>query len=92
MRQSFNPKGKTISEKYPNGKIYIAKIGVFNSKDIMFSDLIDYVQRYLGLPVDVFEGLDIEKKGSDLILTEDPSHNPSKRQSARVKKSTLTTR
>ncbi|GFR77509.1 archaemetzincin-2-like [Elysia marginata] len=91
MLQKFVPSGSTISEKYPEGKIYIAKVGAFAS-DICFDDLIDYIKRFLKLPVKVLEGIDVEQQGSRLTLVENPSCNPSSRPGSRIKRSTLDTR
>lgn len=91
MRQKFVPSGNTICEKYPDGKIYVAKIGAFAS-DICFGDLIDYIQKFLCLPVTVLEGLDVVQQGEMLTLVEDPTYNPSSRPGSRIKKSTLKTR
>ncbi|GFN82454.1 nucleolar protein 56-like [Plakobranchus ocellatus] len=91
IQQKFVSNGDTIQEKYPEGKVYVAKVGDFES-DISFEDLLDYTQRFLGLPVSVLEGLDIIQQGDKLSLVEDPSFNPSSRPGARVKRSTLETR
>ncbi|RUS81609.1 hypothetical protein EGW08_010622 [Elysia chlorotica] len=91
LQQKFVPSGSTICEKYSEGKIYIAKIGAFSS-DICFDDLVDYIQRFLCLPVTVLEGLDVVQQSDKLTLIEDPAYNPSSRPGARIKKSTLDTR
>ena len=91
MQQRFVPSGNTIQEKYPDGKIYIAKIGDF-ANDICFDDLVDYIKRFLCLPVSVLNGLDTEQQGDRLSLTEDPTCNPSSRSGARIKRNTLHTR
>ncbi|CAL1528728.1 unnamed protein product [Lymnaea stagnalis] len=92
MRQKFEAEGKTICERYPDGKIYIAKFGSFKSSDINFDDLIDYVKKFLCVPVHILEGMDIIKKDNELVLIQDPQCIPSSRPGARVKRSTLDTR
>lgn len=92
MRQTFVPDGSTLCEKYPEGKIYIAQIGEFSNSDISFDDLIDYVRRFLCIPVQVLGGLAIEKRNNDLIFVENPAFRPSSRPDARIKKSHLQTR
>ncbi|XP_005108533.1 archaemetzincin-2 [Aplysia californica] len=92
LTQRFVPSGNTICEKYPEGKIYIAKVGDFNQSDVKFQDLLDYVQRFLCMPVAVLEGITIERKGNDLVFVEDPASNPSSRSSARIKRSSLESR
>uniref|UniRef100_A0A0B7A3L1 Archaemetzincin-2 n=3 Tax=Arion vulgaris TaxID=1028688 RepID=A0A0B7A3L1_9EUPU len=92
IRQTFISNGGTLCEKFPEGKIYIAKIGEFSDQDIQFDDLIDYVRRFLCVPVQILDGLEIEKRNNDLIFVEKPAFSPSSRPGARVKKSCIETR
>lgn len=92
MTQKFVPTGDTICEKYPEGKIYIAQCGDFSGCDVKFDDLLDYVRRFLCLPVQVLEGVSVERKDNDIILIEDPTQSLSSRNSTRIKRSTLETR
>ena len=81
--------GKYISEKYPEGKIYIAKVGDFSNCEVDFEELVDYVRSFLCLPVEVLNGISIEEKEHDLLFVEDPKLSPSQRSSSRIKRSSL---
>ncbi|CAG5131164.1 unnamed protein product [Candidula unifasciata] len=92
MKQAFRSDGNTLCEKYPEGKVYIAKIGDFSDADISFDSLIDYIRRFLCVPVQVLNELAIEKRNNDLIFVKKPSCRSSGRAEARIRKSCLQTR
>ena len=49
---NFNLSGKTILEKYPDGKIYLLPIGDFDQEHCVdFKDLTEFAQIYLGIPI-----------------------------------------
>lgn len=93
MRQTFVPSGKSICDKYPDGKIYIAKVGTFSTDcGVNFDDLLTYVRQFLCMPVEVLEGIDINESNGELFFVVDPNKGPSGRSGARIRKSTIQTR
>lgn len=61
-RMPFTPAGKTISEKYPNGKIYLLPLGggfgdVVRAPD--FEALADYAARFFGLQVEILPAVEL---------------------------------
>ncbi len=49
----FDPEGRTLAERYPEGKVYLAQIGDFSESPFApdFGDLVRYAAAYLNLPV-----------------------------------------
>jgi len=92
FHQKFVPNGTNMLDRFPEGKVYIAKIGDFSRLDITFADLLGYVKAFLCLPVVVLEGIDLQRKGNQLIFIENPDSQVSKRSSSRVKLTTLKSR
>lgn len=71
-KQTFNPKGKNIKERYPDGKIYILPIGDFDQSvsdcNPCIDDLTDYTERFYSLPVVVLPTVKLKlpsKKGTE---------------------------
>ncbi|XP_046566241.1 archaemetzincin-2-like [Haliotis rubra] len=61
--------GKTLSEKYPKGKIYIVPVGKFDEESCFaFEDLIDYTGRFLCVPVATLPGLNLQRKEDKIVL------------------------
>ncbi|KAK3096912.1 hypothetical protein FSP39_004719 [Pinctada imbricata] len=65
-KMCFEPLGRTLLQKYPEGKIYLLPIGDFNKEHcVNFEDLIEFAQIYLGIPVKALPKvpLEVEKDG-----------------------------
>ena len=99
MKQNFNTGGKTLVEKYPNGKIYVGLIGEFKEDLVVLDDLIDYVRRFLGLPVATLTALTLEHRtNGKVFIVETPiqsviTNEKRKRTlSTRLQKTELVTR
>ncbi|XP_041362880.1 archaemetzincin-2-like [Gigantopelta aegis] len=98
MNQEFNPEGKTLSEKYPDGKVYIGLVGEFNQNLVVFDDFVDYVRRFLCLPVAVLPALTLDHVKGRVSIVERPTESSNegtkrtKTLSTRVKKTELVTR
>lgn len=61
INNKFVSTGRNICDKYPGGKIYLVPIGTFSGKrHIEFNDLAEFASIYLGLPVDILKGVDID--------------------------------
>ena len=53
-KMQFNPKGRTLPEKYPDGIVYLRPIGSMKEEFYQhLSDLADYARKFLCLPVTV---------------------------------------
>lgn len=97
MHQKFNPHGKTLLEKYPEGKIYLLPVGEFTEENCAkFSDLAEFAEAYLGVPVCQLPGIRLENEGGQVYWYEQPGQEPvstkSGRKSQRVKKSHINSR
>lgn len=80
IKCEFNPDGKTIAEKYPNGVIYLLSLGTFDSESGIapnFSSLVEYLEIFYDLPVKILDGLKLEYKGKEVYITKVPDSNPS---------------
>lgn len=96
MNQTFFSGGKTILEKYPNGKIYLLPLGDFSGKHcVNFQDLQKYAEIYLGIPVVALPGIKLEIKERKVVWVEEPENNSvagGSRSSTRTRKHTLNSR
>ena len=74
LKQSFNPHGATLTEKYPQGSIYLLPLGEFDTHQPRFSALVEYVSIFYGLPVKVMNSLQLQisKGASNVQLVYDP--------------------
>jgi len=95
MKQNFIPNGKNICEKYPDGKIYLLPLGEFDGKHcVKFESLIEYAEKYLGIPDRQLPGVKLIMEGQQIFWEEDPKLKPDSclRTSKRSKKTELSTR
>lgn len=70
-KQTFNPEGKNLKDRYPDGKIYILPLGDFDQSgsdcNPSIDDLADYTERFYSLPVVVLPAVKLKlptKKGT----------------------------
>ncbi|KAK7481609.1 hypothetical protein BaRGS_00027125 [Batillaria attramentaria] len=96
INQKFCSDGKTIQDKYPDGKVCIIQLGEFD-QPINFSDLVDYASRFLCLPVEALPPLELEVKDGKVTLVDDPIKRGAMasrtgRSTGRIKKSELHSR
>ncbi|XP_060063750.1 uncharacterized protein LOC132544200 [Ylistrum balloti] len=95
MPQLFVHNGRTILEKYPNGKIYLLPLGDFTGENcVKFKYLIEFSQIYLGIPVVELPGIALEEENHKIFWTENPEDRPiyGKRSSARKRKFEINSR
>lgn len=92
IKQNFCSQGKTLREKYPDGKICILQVGRFDDRCIKFSDIIDYTSKFLCMPVEQLPPLDLEVKEGKVVLVDDPATRGNGGRSTRVKRSELHSR
>lgn len=95
MTQTFLPSGKTIQEKYPDGKIYIVPVGNCEHEDPgLYQHLIEYTTIFLQLPVVLLPGikLNIEEGKVSWVEEVDIKAVGKQRTSQRLKHHQLTTR
>ena len=62
-QMTFKKSGNTLSERYPDGKIYIMPLGGGwdeNSHAPKFANLADYASRFFELPVEILPTVDLE--------------------------------
>ncbi|XP_033749960.1 archaemetzincin-2-like [Pecten maximus] len=95
MQQQFVKNGKTILEKYPNGKIYLLPLGDFTGENcVKFKTLIDFAQMYLGIPVAALPGIALQEENHKIFWTENPEDRQAygERASARKRKFEINSR
>lgn len=94
MSQEFTSSGKTIKDKYPDGKIYIVPVGNFGKDDGLFSNLIEYTKIFLGLPVMVLPGIKLVEERDKVFWVEEPVEKPpgDRRSSQRQRRHQLNSR
>jgi archaemetzincin len=95
-KQKFISKGKTIVEKYPEGKIYLLPLGEFDSDHcVNFDHLREFSQIYLGIKVVSLPGVKLDIRDRSVSWIEDSgsaSNSGGQRTSSRIKKHTLNAR
>lgn len=70
-KAKFNPEGKTIQEKYPDGKIFLQPLGDFDSSSPNIEELAKYAEDFYDIPVVVLPKVCLElpkEKGMGIIL------------------------
>lgn len=95
MSQTFTSSGKTLKEKYPNGKVYIVPVGEFDHRLTQFySSLLEYTSKFLCLPVVSLPEVKIEMDEGKVFWIDEPGNKPvsGRRTSNRTKKCQLTSR
>ena len=61
IKSTFDPSGSSLPQKYPGAKIYLLPLGEFDSVSAPgFSDLAEYAQLFLCLPVEVLPPVKLE--------------------------------
>ena len=79
-KSMFIPNGKTITKKYPRGKIYILPLNsdMDPPTEIApdFNDLADYAERFYGIPVRVLPPIElrVDKERQVLVWENDPAN------------------
>ena len=69
ISQDFVAEGKTLPEKYPQGKIYIVALGEFDEESkTRLNALIEYTEIFLGLPVRKLPDLELEITNNSIHL------------------------
>ena len=93
MLQDFTPLGNTITDKYPDGKIYIVPVGEFGDENL-FASLVEYTKIFLGLPVVSLPNIKLVEEKSKLFwVEENVGSKPKKvRTSQRQKRHELNSR
>lgn len=92
VKQQFCSEGKTLREKYPDGKVCIVQLGKFDNKSINFADIVDYSSRFLCMPVEELPPLDLEVAGGKVFVLDDHVSLGRESRSLRVKRTELLTR
>lgn len=95
MSQTFTSSGKTLKQKYPDGKIYIVPVGDFDHEGTEFySSLLEYTSKFLCLPVVSLPEVKIEFDEGKVFWIDEPETKPisGRRTSKRTKKCQLTSR
>ena len=65
--QTFVPSGKTITEKYPHGAIYILPVvDIDDNNRPHIDELIEYTQLFFNIPVKKHPSFKLERKGKNL--------------------------
>ncbi len=71
IRHSFNSDGKTLQEKYPEGKIYLLPLGDFDGETTpRFTDLAEYSRLFFDVPVEILPRAELSIS-SDTVIGED---------------------
>ena len=99
-RMPFRPSGKVLSERYPDGKIYLLPLGEFDAFACApkFSDLAEYASVFFSLKVEVLPAIRLEVdrlEGRVFWLDTPPEgegHHQGRRKSGRVTKHRLEAR
>ena len=95
-KQKFIPKGNTILEKYPDGKIYLLPLGDFDSDHCVdFDHLREFSQMYLGIDVVSLPAVKLDVTNSSVSWIDDNSAveaTQTRRLSSRIKRQTLNAR
>ena len=95
MSQTFTSSGKTLKQKYPNGKVYVVPVGDFDQKGTQFySGLLEYTSKFLCLPVVSLPEVKLEIDNGKVYWIDEPETKPvsARRTSKRVKKCQLNSR
>lgn len=95
MSQEFTSSGRTIKDKYPEGKIYIVPVGdMEKGHSDLYSSLIEYTEIFLGLPVVSLPQIKLEIQKGKVFWLEEPAEQQSSRarSSRRRKRHELNTR
>ena len=73
-KAEFNPRGKSLPEKYPGSKIYLQPLGNFDGLSApKFDDLAEYARLFFCLPVEVLPGVTIEVDKHSVRWIESPA-------------------
>ncbi len=69
--RDFDPSGKTMGARYPEGKMYLAEIGDFRSDAGLapdFDELVRFAETYLRVPVKKFASFDVFEEAGEVYL------------------------
>ena len=84
-RATFDPRGKTLPEKYPGSKVYLLPLGGFEGTAAPdFTLLAEYARLFFCLPVEVLPPVKFTFEGGSVFWVEPPS-NSAKSPSTRRK-------
>ena len=79
MFQEFRPEGTTLTEKYPNGAIYVLPLGSFDQEASPdFDALVEYAELFFCVPVKKLPTLDLKFEKQDIFIVEEEPENGSK--------------
>jgi hypothetical protein len=69
--KDFDGTGDTLSKRYPEGKMYLARIGSFSASSVApdFEALCKFAEMYLGVPVAKYADFDVVEEGNKVFLT-----------------------
>ena len=71
VKMTFNSSGRTLLEKYPEGKIYLLPLGGFDGETApSFSDLAQYARLFFCLPVEILPPLQLSFDQSAVYCAE----------------------
>ena len=75
IKNTFVPSGSSLPQKYPGAKIYLLPLGEFDTVSAPgFSDLAEYAQLFLSLPVEVLPPVKLEVD-KDIVYWVDTSES-----------------
>eukprot|EP00118_Oscarella_pearsei_P004824 m.21178 g.21178 ORF g.21178 m.21178 type:complete len:375 (+) comp28147_c0_seq5:181-1305(+) len=78
LKQVFHPSGKTITEMFPEGKIYLLPLGDFDKEPSPQFDLLtEYASKFFQIPVSSLPPVKLERDGNTYRWKEDDGHSAS---------------
>lgn len=88
VTMAFSPKGATLPEKYPQGKIYLLPLGGFEPTTTPnFSDLAEYARLFFCLPVEVLPPLELKFEQGAVYCAESAAFVQKKAKTTKSRKS-----
>lgn len=68
IRHVFNADGKTLQEKYPEGKIYLLPLGEFDGETTPhFTDLAEYTRVFYDVPVEILPRVKLDISDDNVV-------------------------
>ena len=78
MNQTFISNGKTLHEKYPDGKIYILPLGHFDGDTSPeFSALVEYAKHFFCFPIETLPPVQLELESKTSYWIDDRTYDKS---------------
>ncbi len=93
IRHSFNADGKTLQEKYPEGKIYLLPLGEFDGETTpQFTDLAEYSRLFFDVPVEILPQVKLDISSENVVWEDTVDGKNLARNPKATRGSTRTTR